>query len=209
MTGQQREGAPVARKPFEIIAECPMPGFPTAGDIDRIRAQIDQARTSRPEVVRATVSSPAIYRDRQYVLDTRFVVWAEDSAAATRTVEELLRAADVPCRTVVPSGRALTEAETAPPAKVSGTASGFRGTGSRRRSAARRTAQTVRGATPPAGAGPKATAPVRAASRPPRKATTSRGAPARPTRRVASPVRRGGKVMGSARGGSRGRSRSR
>jgi hypothetical protein len=113
----------VGRKPFEIVAECEMTGFPMAADIERIGARIEKARRARPDVVRAAVSSPAIYRDRLYVLDTRFLVWAEDGAGASRAVGELLKAAGVPCRTVVPSGRALAEAEVSPPAKAAKPAS--------------------------------------------------------------------------------------
>ncbi len=103
------------RKPFEIVAECQMAGFPTGADIGRIREQIETARRSRPEVVRAAVNPPAIYRDKWYVLPARFVVWAEDGTQAIQTVAGLLQDAGVPCRTVLPSGRGLTEAEVPPP----------------------------------------------------------------------------------------------
>jgi len=71
-------------KPFEILAECEMPAFPTGADIARVMDQIESARRSRPEVVRTTVNPPAIYRERRYVLPTRLVVWAEDAAGALR-----------------------------------------------------------------------------------------------------------------------------
>ncbi len=103
------------RKPIEITAECAMAGFPTGADIGRIREQIEVARRSRPEVVRAAVNPPAIYRDKQYVLPTRFVVWAEDDARAIQAIEGLFRDAGVPCRAVLPSGRSLTETEVPPP----------------------------------------------------------------------------------------------
>lgn len=108
----------MGRRPFEIVAECEMIGFPMAADIERMRAQIEKARKSRPDVVRAAVSSPAIYRDRLYVLDTRFLVWAEDGAGASRAVGELLKASGVKCRTVMPSGRALAETEVSMPAQA-------------------------------------------------------------------------------------------
>lgn len=105
------------RKPFEIIAECQMAGLPTGADIGRISEQIEAARRSQPEIVRAVAKPPAIYKDRQYVLQTVFVVWADDSARASETVAGLLQDAGIPYRTVVPSGRALTEADVPPPPK--------------------------------------------------------------------------------------------
>jgi len=105
----------MAQKPFEIMAECAMVGFPTGADIGRIRGLIETARRSRPAIVRAAVNPPAIYRDKQYVLPTRFVVWAKDGARAIQAVDGLLQDAGVPRRTVLPSGRALTEADVPPP----------------------------------------------------------------------------------------------
>lgn len=105
----------MGRKSFEIIAECEMGAFPTSADIVRVGEQIEMARHTRPEVVRATVNPPAIYREKRYTLQTRFVVWATDGAGATQAVEGLLKKAGVPCRIVLPSGRALTEAEVPPP----------------------------------------------------------------------------------------------
>ncbi len=102
------------RRPFEIVADCTMAGLPTGADIGRIREQIETARRSRPEVVRAAVNPPAIYRGTQYVLQTRFVVWAEDNALAIHAVEGLMQDAGVPCRSVLPSGRALSEADVPP-----------------------------------------------------------------------------------------------
>ena len=104
----------MTRKPFEIIAECVMPGLPTGADIGRIREQIETARSSRPEIVRAAVNPPAIHRDTRYVLQTRFVVWAEDNAHAAQVVEGLMLDAGVSHESVLPSGRALTEAEVPP-----------------------------------------------------------------------------------------------
>ncbi len=102
-------------KPFEIVAECEMAVFPTGADIEHVSEQIEKARHSHANVVRTAVSPPAIFRDRRYVLQTRFVVWAGDGVSATRVVEDLLEDAGVPCRTVLPSGRELTESTVAPP----------------------------------------------------------------------------------------------
>ena len=119
----------MTRKPFEIIAECVMAGLPTGADIGRIREQIETARRSKPEVVRAAVNPPAIHRDIQYVLQTRFVVWAEDNARAVQVVEGLMLDAGVSYQSVLPSGRAMAEADVPPPPK----------TGKTKRTAPRRT----------------------------------------------------------------------
>jgi hypothetical protein len=108
----------VARRPFEIVAECETVGFPSGADIERLAARLEQARSGQPDVVRATVTPPAVYRDGRYLLDARFLVWAEDSAGATASVEDLLRTAEVTCRLVVPSGRALAESEVPRPRAV-------------------------------------------------------------------------------------------
>ncbi len=102
-------------KPFEIVAECELVGLPSGTDIGRISEQIEKARRSRPEVVRAMTNPPAVYRSRGYVLQTRFVVWAEDAPHAMDAVGGLLQDAEVPCRTIVPTGRALPEAEVPSP----------------------------------------------------------------------------------------------
>ena len=119
----------MTRKPFEIVAECLMAGLPTGADIGRIREQIETARRSKPEVVRAAVNPPAIHRDIQYVLQTRFVVWAEDNARAVQVVEGLMLDAGVSYQSVLPSGRAMAEADVPPPPK----------TGKTKRTAPRRT----------------------------------------------------------------------
>ena len=119
----------MTRKPFEIVAECVMAGLPTGADIGRIREQIETARRSKPEVVRAAVNPPAIHRDIQYVLQTRFVVWAEDNARAVQVVEGLMLDAGVSYLSVLPSGRAMAEADVPPPPK----------TGKTKRTAPRRT----------------------------------------------------------------------
>src|SRR5574341_2252986 len=127
---------PMDRRPFEIVAECMIARFPTGADIGQIREQIESARASRPEVVRAAVNPPAIYRGTQYVLQTRFVAWAEDNAGAIQAVEGLMQDAGVPCRSVLPSGRALSDADVPPPPQVGkpGRAASTRGApGSKRR----------------------------------------------------------------------------
>lgn len=106
------------RKPFEIVAECETAGFPTGTDIERVNEQVGQARRSRPEVVQATVSPPAIFREKRYVLQARFVVWAADGVSATQVVEGLLEDAGVACRTVLPTGRALTGLAVPPPPEL-------------------------------------------------------------------------------------------
>lgn len=110
-------GMDVERRPFEIVAECEMAGFPSGADVDRVRERIQEAQHSWPAIVRAAVNPPAVFKDRRYVLQARFVVWAENGGAATQAVEGLLAGAGVQCRTVLPSGRALTEGETPPPAE--------------------------------------------------------------------------------------------
>ena len=119
----------MTRKPFEIVAECVMAGLPTGADIGRIREQIETARRSKPEVVRAAVNPPAIHRDIQYVLQTRFVVWAEGNTRAVQVVEGLMLDAGVSYQSVLPSGRAMAEADVPPPPK----------TGKTKRTAPRRT----------------------------------------------------------------------
>jgi len=101
----------VDRKAFEIIAECEVAAFPTTVDISKLGDQIEAARRARPEIVRATVKPPATYREKQYRLPAGFVVWAKDVDDAMQTVEGLLKKAGVPCRIVLPSGRALAEAD--------------------------------------------------------------------------------------------------
>lgn len=88
-----------------------MAGFPSGVEIERVRQVLDQARGAKPEVVRAMITPPAIYRDGRYVLDARFLVWADDPSSATGLVEEVLAGAGVACRLVVPSGRSLSDTE--------------------------------------------------------------------------------------------------
>ena len=105
------------RKPFEIVAECEMPGFPTAADITRVSEHIEAARRVRSDVVRATVNPLAIYRERRYVLQAKLITWAEDVSRAVQIVQELLADAGLPRRTVLPSSRSLNEAEISPPSE--------------------------------------------------------------------------------------------
>src|SRR5207247_8520122 len=100
----------MTRKPFEIVAECVMAGLPTGADIGRIREQIETARRSKPEVVRAAVNPPAIHRDIQYALQTRFVVWAEDNARAVQVVEGLMLDAGASYQSLFPYRRARATA---------------------------------------------------------------------------------------------------
>lgn len=103
------------RKPFEVVAECEMPVFPTAADVTRVSERIETARRGRADIVRATVNPPAIYRERRYVLQAKFITWAEDVSRAVQTTQELLAEAGLPCRTVLPSSRSLTTADVPPP----------------------------------------------------------------------------------------------
>uniref|UniRef100_A0A7C3APP3 Uncharacterized protein n=1 Tax=Thermorudis sp. TaxID=1969470 RepID=A0A7C3APP3_9BACT len=103
-------------KPFEIVAECELPGLPAGADITRISEKIEQARRARPDVARAVVNPPAVYKEKRYVLQTRLVVWAEDASRALQAAQELLADAGLVCRTILPSARALTAAEVPPPA---------------------------------------------------------------------------------------------
>lgn len=174
----------MARRPIEIVAECEMTGFPGAADIERLTARIEQFRRSRPEVVRAAVSSPAVYRDRHYALDTRFLVWAEDGAGAVGVVEDLLKAAGIPCRTVVPSGRAITEAEAPPPANPT-----------------RKAAKTAKAALPARRAKPAPASPARQAVRAPRNTARRAQKAGKESRRepVGAPKRAAGRLSGRKR----------
>lgn len=181
------------RRPFEIVAECEMAGFPSGADVERVRERIQEAQRSWPAIVRTAVNPPAVFKDRRYVLQARFVVWAEDSSAATQAVEGLLGGAGVQCRTVLPSARALTEAETPPPAeKAAGSASAA--------GSARAAAGPARAARSAAGA--RAVKPARTARVRPGTKTRAGGKPsagaksrgvnaAEPARRRAAKTRRG------------------
>jgi len=132
----------MSRRPFEIIAECELPRFPVEREITRIAEQLEQARHARPDIVRITVSPPAVFRKNRYILEARVVVWAEDVPGAVQNVEGLVAGAGVPCLTVLPSGRALSAADVPPPAEAAaagGTA------GRRRTSPTKRTSRKRRG----------------------------------------------------------------
>ena len=134
------------RKPFEIVAECEIAGFPTGADIERVTGQIEKARHSRPGVVQVTVSPPAIFRETRYVLQTRFTVWAEDGVSATQVVVGLLRDARVPCGTVIPSGRALTASSIPSPPKMVKPAPPAKGTKAPKAGVRRERPRTAKGA---------------------------------------------------------------
>jgi hypothetical protein len=161
----------VELKPFEIVVQCEIARFPSAVDIERMAAAIEESRGTHHEIVRGTVVPPAVYRDRRYILDGRFLVWAADSAAASASVENLLRAAGITCRSAIPSGRALSAADVPQPraAKPSAPA---------RTAAPRR--GTARGARP-AKARPPKNAP-KATRRPAPKARTAKKTPKRRAR---------------------------
>ncbi|MDQ7820727.1 MAG: hypothetical protein QN173_06740 [Armatimonadota bacterium] len=103
----------MARRPYEVVAECELAGLPTDGETARLRQQIEDARRDHPSVVRATLHPPAICRHGRYLLQAKFAVWADDSAAATAAVERLLRQAGIRAQ-AYPSGRALTDTDVPP-----------------------------------------------------------------------------------------------
>jgi hypothetical protein len=128
----------VELKPYEVIAQCEVASFPALADIERMAASIEKTREAHPEVVRGTVVPPAIYRDRRYVLDGRFLVWAASAEKASDAVVSLLRAAGITCRSAIPSGRALSAADVpqpraAKPSAPARTAAPQRGTARRAR----------------------------------------------------------------------------
>jgi hypothetical protein len=103
----------MARRPYEVVAECALAGLPTDGEVARLREQIEAARSHHPSVVRATLHPPAICRHGRYLVQAKFAVWADDSAAATGTVERLLSQAGVRAQ-AYPSGRALADTDVPP-----------------------------------------------------------------------------------------------
>ncbi len=105
----------MGQKPFEVAAEVAMPGLPAGTDIERVSEQLEHARRRSREVVRTAVQTPAMFKDRSYVLETRFVVWAEDGEQAVEAVGVLLEGARIPHRSMHLSGRALGEADTPRP----------------------------------------------------------------------------------------------
>lgn len=137
-------GVLVAQKPFEIIAECMMESLPASADVASLSERIEAERRKHPGVVRAAVQTPAIFRDRGYVLETRFLVWADDGAAAERMVENLVKASGVTCRGVHLSGRALAEADVPKPAVLEAKANAPAPQAAARRPATRRAKRTQR-----------------------------------------------------------------
>jgi len=105
------------RKPFEIVAECEMPRFPTTADVARVSEQIAAARRARPDVVQAAVNPPAIYREGRYVLQAKLITWAEDVSRAVQVAQGLLADAGLPCRAVLPSSRSLVDSEVPRPSE--------------------------------------------------------------------------------------------
>lgn len=96
---------------FEVAGECAMSGLPTGGDIERVGERLEQARRGAPQVVRTALQGPAAFKDRSYVLEGRFVVWADDGERAVVVVGNLLDGAKIPYRSLRLSGRALTDAD--------------------------------------------------------------------------------------------------
>jgi hypothetical protein len=136
----------VMRRPYEIMAECELFGFPTAADVARVGESLDRGRRAHAQVVRATVLPPAAFRDGRYVLQARFLVWADHARGATKAVEDVIAAAGLASRLVLPTGRALSDAEvpSAPAAdRVEAARPGAGGPG--RRATPRRAAGSVRG----------------------------------------------------------------
>jgi len=101
----------MSEKLFEVAGECAMSGLPTGVEIERVGVQLEQARRRTPAVVRTVVQGPAAFKDRAYVLESRFVVWADDGDRAVTAVGSLLEGAKIPYRGLHLSGRALTDAD--------------------------------------------------------------------------------------------------
>ncbi len=130
----------MSQKLFEVAVECAMPGLPTGGDIERVGERLEAARRRAADIVRTALQGPAAFKDRSYVLEGRFVVWADDGERAVTAVGTLLDGAKIPYRGLHLSGRALTDADAPrpragavgrPPAG-SGSPSTARGTGKAR-----------------------------------------------------------------------------
>jgi hypothetical protein len=140
----------VSEKAFEVVAECALAGLPSSTDISRVTERIERARRRRGEVARATVQTPAVYRDRAYTLMARFLVRAGDGPGALDTVGALLQDAGVQCRGMHLSGRVVAGAElraaSATPPVAAGTS---RPRAGRRRATPRRPAGARRRRAPP------------------------------------------------------------
>ena len=94
-------------RPFELVAACELASLPTSRDIAELTARLERARAGVPAVVSATPQPPAIYRNLAYVLESRFVAWANTAEDAAGMVKGLMDSAGVLCRSVYLSGRAL------------------------------------------------------------------------------------------------------
>lgn len=101
----------MGQKLFEVAGECAMLGLPTGRDIARVGERLEQARRRAPQVVRTAVQGPAAFKDRAYVLEGRFVVWADDGERAVTAIGTLLDGAKISYRSLHLSGRALTDAD--------------------------------------------------------------------------------------------------
>lgn len=106
----------MAQRPYEIIAKCVMVGLPGSSDIASLGERLSKSRSHAPGMVVAAPRPPAVFQDGGYVLETRFVAWADDGAGALLTAERVLQAAKVVCSDLYLSGRALSEADAPRPA---------------------------------------------------------------------------------------------
>ncbi|MDQ7858485.1 MAG: hypothetical protein QN174_03215 [Armatimonadota bacterium] len=177
------------RRPYEIMADCELGGFPTSGDVGRVGDALERARRAYTQVVRATVVPPAAFRDGRYILPARFLVWAEDASAATRSVEQVIAEAGLSSRVVLPTGRALAESDVPPAPEARGPAT-------------KRRAASTRGAA-------RAKAPAAGKAKPRRRTAAT---PAAKGRRAAAPAvkaRRPGKPAARSAAKSRGKARGR
>ena len=129
----------MSEKAFEVVAECAMAGFPTGADVSRLMERIERARRRNAAIARASVQSPAVYKDRAYTLITRFLVWAGDGPQAMDAVGSLLQGSAIHCRGMHLSGRALVDADLRSSA-ADAPAAGARAARSNRRPAARKRA---------------------------------------------------------------------
>ncbi len=106
----------MAQRPYEIIAKCVMVGLPGSSDIASLGERLSKSRSHAPGMVVAAPRPPAVFQDGGYVLETRFVAWADDGTGALLTAERVLQAAKIVCSDLYLSGRALSEADAPRPA---------------------------------------------------------------------------------------------
>jgi hypothetical protein len=184
----------VMRRPYEIMADCELIGFPTAADVGRVGESLERARRAHAQVVKATVLPPAAFRDGRYILQTRFLVWAEDARTATRAVEGVITTAGLASRLVLPTGRALSDADVpAAPLDGQGQAAHPNAGGPGRRATPRPVVRTARGK----GKG-EAAKPARAKKTAARRKTA--GKPAPTARARAKPATKSRSKRGRGRG---------